>query len=92
MTLTISPELEEQVRSRARAEGMTMAAYVEQLIREDDSWLEQVQVEEPLDESDPDFPEISAAIHEGLEQAEAGLATPAEKYFTELRARHSLSR
>ncbi len=90
MTLTISPELEEQVRSRARAEGMTMAAYVEQLIREDDSWLE--QVEEPLDESDPDFPEISAAIHEGLEQAEAGLATPAEDYFTELRARHGLSR
>ena len=90
MTLTISPELEEQVRSKARAEGLTMAAYVEQLIREDDCWLE--QVEAPLDESDPDFPEISAAIREGLEQAEAGLATPAEDYFEELRARHGLSR
>ena len=74
MTLTISPELEEQVRSKARAEGLTMAAYVEQLIREDDCWLE--QVEAPLDESDPDVPEISAAIREGLEQAEAGLAVP----------------
>ena len=90
MTLTISPELEEQVRSKARAEGLTMAAYVEQLIREDDCWLE--QVEAPLDESDPDFPEIAAAIREGLEQAEAGLATPAEDYFAELRARHGLSR
>ena len=53
-------------------------------------WLE--QVEAPLDESDPDVPEISAAIREGLEQAEAGLATPAEDYFEELRARHGLSR
>ena len=33
MTITIPPELEGQVRARAKAEGLTVEAYIEHLIQ-----------------------------------------------------------
>jgi hypothetical protein len=35
MTITIHPELEGRVRARAEAEGLTVEAYVERLVRAD---------------------------------------------------------
>jgi hypothetical protein len=85
MNITISPELEQQVRERARAEGLSIDAYVERLIRQDDDWGE--LTEEPLTDDDPEFPAIKAAVMEGLEQAERGEGRPAEAVFAELRAK-----
>ena len=90
MIITIPPELETAVRNKAQAEGLSVAAYVERLIREDEEWTE--QSEEPLDDSDPDFADIRAAVMEGLEQAEGGEGTPAEEVFAELRAKHGIPR
>ena len=36
MTITIPPELEEKLQARADAEGLTVAAYVERIARDDD--------------------------------------------------------
>jgi hypothetical protein len=33
MTITIHPQLEERLRARAEAEGLTIEAYVERLVR-----------------------------------------------------------
>jgi hypothetical protein len=62
MTITISPELEAQVRNKAQAEGLSVDAYVERLIREEEEWARQLSG--AFDENDPDFPEIHAAISE----------------------------
>ena len=90
MTITISPELSEQVREKAQAEGLSIEAYVERLIREDEEWAE--RSEEILCESDSEFDEIRAAVSEGLEQAERGESKPAQQVFDELRAKHGLPR
>lgn len=37
MPITVDPELAEKLRARAEAEGITVNAYVERLIREDDN-------------------------------------------------------
>lgn len=90
MTITIASELDEQVSKRAHAEGLSVQAYVERLIREEDGWIE--QAEEPLAETDPEFAEISTAVQEGLLQAERGEARSAREVFAALRARHGVSR
>jgi hypothetical protein len=90
MTITIAPELEELLRERAEAQGLTIEAYVERLIREDSEWYE--HIEEPLDETDPEFEEVRLAVTEGLEQAERGEGRPANEVFAELRAKHGISR
>jgi hypothetical protein len=90
MTVTIAPQLEAQVRDKARAEGVTVETYIEQLIREDEEWT--AESEEPLHENDPEFAEIQAAVGEGLEQAERGEGRPAEEVFAELRAKHGIPR
>ncbi|MBI4903839.1 MAG: hypothetical protein HY820_09400 [Acidobacteria bacterium] len=90
MTITIASELEEQVRKRAQAEGLTVQAFVERLIREEDGWVE--HVEGPLGESDPEFAEVNAAVREGLAQAERGEARSAQEVFAGLRAKHGISR
>ena len=90
MTISIAPELEAQVREKAQLEGLTVEAYVEFLIREDEGWKE--RVEEPLDEMDPEFEEIRAAVQEGLEQAERGESKPASEVFAELRAKYGMAR
>jgi predicted transcriptional regulator len=89
LTITISAELEIEVRNKARAEGLSVEAYVERLIREDEEWVE--QSEEPLDDRDPEFVDIRAAVTEGLEQAERGESRPAEQVFAELRAKYGIS-
>ena len=89
MTIPIASELETQLRERAQAEGLTIEAYVERLIREDGDWRE--RFEEPLEEADSEFQEIRAAVHEGLAQAERGEGRTARDVFAELRARHGIS-
>ena len=90
MTITISSQLETHVREKAQAQGLSVEAYIEQLVR-DDEWT----AEEPLDvldETDPEYVEIRAAVREGLEQAERGEGRPADEVFAELRAKHGISR
>jgi len=89
MTITIAPELEAQVREKAQTEGLTVEAYVERLIRDEDEWKE--RFEEPLDEADSQFEEIRAAVQEGLGQAERGEGRPAHEVFAELRAKYGIS-
>ncbi len=90
MTITISPELEAQVRKKAQAEGLSVEAYVARLIREDEDWTE--QSERPMNDNDPDFGEIRTAVLEGLEQAEKGESRAAEEVFAALRAKHGIPR
>ena len=84
MKITISTELETQLRQKATAQGLTVEAYVERLIREDSTWAE--ITEEPLQETGPEFDEIRAAVSEGLAQAERGEGKPAREVFAELSA------
>ena len=90
MNVTIAREIEAQAQERARAEGLTIGAYLEQLIREDAAWNE--NTEAALDEQDPDYPMIRAAVEEGFAQAERGEGKPARDVFAELRAKHEVSR
>jgi hypothetical protein len=89
MTITIAPQLEARVRDKARAKGITVETYIEQLVREDEEWIQ--ESEGPLHENDPEFAEIRAAVAEGLEQAERGEGRPAAEVFAELRAKHGIS-
>lgn len=86
MTVTIPRELEAALRHRAEADGLSVDAYVEQLVREDEEWREFA----------PDLPvenaEIEAAVSRGLEQALRGESHPAEEVFSELRRKHGISR
>lgn len=90
MTITIPPELETRVRKRAQAEGLSVEAYIERLLREDEDWAEQTAA--PVDDNDPEFGEIRRAVLEGLEQAERGESSPAEDVFAELRTKHGIPR
>ncbi|MGO9273641.1 MAG: hypothetical protein ACLQOO_25960 [Terriglobia bacterium] len=90
MSLSVSPELETQLRDKAQAEGISVEAYVERLIREDEDWDEQSGP--PLDENDPEFENTRVAVMEGLAQAERGESRPAEEVFAELRAQHGIPR
>ena len=88
MTITIDSEFEEQVRRKARAQGITVENYIERLIREDSGWE---HLEDPIEETDPEFEEIRAAVMEGLGEVERGDARPARDVFAELRSKHGLS-
>jgi predicted transcriptional regulator len=90
MKITISAELEAHLQHQANAEGLTVEAYVERLIREANAWAE--SIEDPLKETDPEYGEIRAAVSEGLAQAERGEGKPAREVFGELRARHGVPR
>lgn len=83
MTVTISKELEVQVRNKAKAEGVSVESYVESLIREDEEWRE--QSEEPLEASDPEFAHVQAAVTRGEGRV-------AEEVFAELRAINGIPR
>ncbi len=78
------------LQQRAQAEGVSVEAYVEQLVREDEEWSE--LSEAPITPHDPEFAEVKAAVMEGLEQAKRGESRPAEDVFAELRAKHGISR
>jgi hypothetical protein len=86
VTITISAELDAQMKEKAKAAGLTVEAYVERLIREDAAWAK--TVEAPLDETDTEYDEIRAAVSEGLAQAERGEGKPARDVFAGLRARY----
>jgi predicted transcriptional regulator len=90
MTIVISPQLEEHLRHVAQAEGVTVEAYIEQLIRDDEAWSRESA--DTLDESDPEFAEIQAAVQEGLRQAEQGEDRRAEDVFADLRAKYGIPR
>lgn len=70
MTIRISPEAEELLQRRALAEGLSIEAYVEQLVLEDEDWG--AVPEAPISAQDPNFAEVQAAVSEGLEQARRG--------------------
>ena len=89
MEITISSELVEQAREIAKAEGLTVEAYLERLIREDQEWRE--YSEEPLDAADPEFEEVRQAVMEGLEDVEGGDSKPAAEVIAELRAKYGIS-
>ena len=90
MTIVISPELEAEVRYKSQAEGLSVEAYIERLIRKDEEWGE--QSEEPIDERDLHFEDVQTAVIEGLQEAERGESRTAEEVFAELRATHGISR
>jgi hypothetical protein len=51
--ISITPELEARVQESARAAGLSIEAYIESLIREDEEWDER---EEPaMEEGHPDL-------------------------------------
>jgi len=89
MEITISSELVEQACELAQAEGLTVEAYVERLIREDQEWRQ--YSEEPLDATDPEFEEVRKAVMEGLEDIERGDSKPAAEVIAELRAKYGIS-
>src|SRR5205807_5060019 len=88
--ITISENLESQVREKAQAEGITVEVYIERLIREDRMWQE--ALEPPLEDADSELTEIHAAVFEGLAQAARGEGRPAGDVFAKLRAKHGISR
>lgn len=90
MTIRISSQLETHVREKALAQGLSVEAYIEQLIRDDERTAEEPL--DPLDETDPEYVEIRAAVEEGLEEAERGEGRPADEVFAELRTRHGIPR
>jgi formate dehydrogenase maturation protein FdhE len=90
MSINLPPELEAHVIEKARAEGVSVEAYIERLIREDEEWSE--HLEAPLDETDPDFVQTRKAVLEALEQVERGESRPAQDVFAELRAKYGISR
>jgi len=49
MPITVNPNLEAKIRARAQADGLTVEAYVERLIREEDSEI--AHTEALLDEA-----------------------------------------
>ena len=91
MTITISPELEGKVREKAAAEGVSVEAYVEELIRREDG--SRVECDpRPVDQNDPEFEEIRAAVMEGLDEFDRGESRPAREVFAELRTKYGFSR
>ena len=79
-----------QLREKAKADGISIEAYLERLIREDEEWGE--RTERALLVNDPEFEDIRAAVQEGLDQAEREESRPAQEVLAELRAKHGLSR
>ena len=55
MTITIDPKLEARLRERAEAEGLTVAAYVERLVKADEAALDELEslAVEGLNSGDP---------------------------------------
>ena len=90
MVISISHETEKRLRERARSEGISVDAYIERLVREDEDWVE--LPETPVSRDDPEFTEINAAVMEGLAEAKRGEGRPVKDVFTELRAKHGISR
>ena len=88
MTITITQDVEQLARANAAEEGVSVEAYVEQLILEDE-W--RPDPDEQLDESDPEFEEICSEVMEALEQVERGEGSPAREFFAELRAKYGVS-
>jgi hypothetical protein len=88
MTTTIAPEVSDQLLREAVAQGISVEAYVERLIREDEDWSE--CTERSVEETDPEFPDIRAAVSEGLRQAERGERRAAAEVFADLRRKHGL--
>jgi hypothetical protein len=64
MPITVHPNLEAKIRARAQAEGLTVEAYVERLIREEDSEI--AQTEALLEEA------AASGEHVALTEAEWG--------------------
>lgn len=90
MSIDLSREAEQRLRERARAEGISIEAYLEQLIQDDADWGE--VSEAPIRDNDSRFDEVRTAVMEGLEQATRGECSRAADVFRELRSRHGVPR
>ncbi len=90
MTVRIAGDLEAQLLSRAKAEGISADEYVARLIREDGEWGE--IGEAPLDDTDRQFADIRIAVEEGIQQAELRESRPAGDVFGDLRDRLGIPR
>jgi predicted transcriptional regulator len=78
MTITVSESTAKKVEQRAEAAGLSVDAYLDRLVREDEAWGE---IATGFDERDDDFEAIRAAVSEGLQQAAQGEGIPAEEVF-----------
>ena len=91
MAMNIPQELEDQVRAKAAQRGLTVNAYLEYLISNEDSDRELGELASgPLDDSDPDFEEIRQAVREGLDDVDRGDVRPAAEFFAEIFAKHGI--
>ena len=89
MSITIRPELETRLRARAMAEGLTMEAYVERLVRADQQAEEKLEALaiEGLNSGEPIEP------HPGFwEEKHRRLDEQAENLATHTPARRSAHR
>jgi predicted transcriptional regulator len=76
MSITLDPELEEQVRRSAELRGHALNDEVARLLRETLSWEERER-QEAID-----------AIQRGLDAANAGRVRPAAEFFAELEKKY----
>lgn len=77
MPIIISQPVEREARERAQAEGVTIEAYVERLILED-QWIESTG------------PSSAASDKAALDQMDRGAGLPAREAFAALRAKHGI--
>ena len=71
MTIDLSPEIEARLKAKADAEGLSVAAYVERLVSEEESRLVRVAA-------------FGEAIRERLESLSAGESVDGEEVMTRL--------
>ena len=73
MTIDLSPEIEARLKAKADAEGVSVAAYVERLVSEEESRVVRVAA-------------FGEAIRERLESLNAGESVDGEEVMTRLLA------
>jgi predicted transcriptional regulator len=73
MTIDLSPEIEARLKAKANAEGMTVGAYVERLVAEEESRVVRVEA-------------FGEAIRERLESLDSGESADGEDVMTRLLA------
>jgi predicted transcriptional regulator len=76
MSITLDPDLEEQVRQSATRKGVALDAEVARLLKDALTWEER------------DRQEAIEGIQRGLDAANAGRITPAAQFFSELEKKY----
>ena len=73
MTIDLSPEIEARLKAKANAEGISVGAYVERLVSEEESRVVRVAT-------------FGEAIHERLESLNSGESVDGEEVMSRLLA------